>query len=116
MNYNDSKGIYLMYLRKSRADEYNQDVENILKRHEEELQSLAKREFCELIPEKYIFREVVSGGTIKDRPLMKEILKMMESGIIAGVLVVDPQRLSRGDLLDQGHIINAFKYFNYNAL
>ena len=39
--YNDSKGIYLMYLRKSRADEYNQDVENILKRHEKELQSLA---------------------------------------------------------------------------
>ena len=60
MNYNDSKGIYLMYLRKSRADEYNQDVENILKRHEEDLQSLAKREFGELIPEKYIFREVGS--------------------------------------------------------
>lgn len=35
-------------------------------------QTLAKRDLAELIPEKYIFREVVSGGTIKDRPLRKE--------------------------------------------
>lgn len=111
MNYLTTEGIYIMYLRKSRADE-KLAIENVLEKHESELQLLAERELGYRIPENYIFREIVSGGTLKDRPLIQEILKMMESGIVKGVLVVDPQRLTRGDMLDQGHIINAFKYTN----
>lgn len=108
--------IYLIYLRKSRSDGESFSPEEILARHEEELQLLAERELGARIPEDRIFREVVSGETIKDRPIMSEIMKIMESGKVKGVLVVDPQRLTRGDLLDKGNLINAFKYTNTQIL
>lgn len=111
-----TEDIYFIYLRKSRADGENASLEEVLSRHEEELQLLAERELGCRIPEDRIFREVVSGETIKDRPIMSEIMKIMESGKIKGVLVVDPQRLTRGDLLDKGHLINAFKYTNTEIL
>lgn len=62
------------------------------------------------IPEENIYREVVSGETIADRPKMKELLSRIESKNIKGVLVIEPQRFSRGDLVDCGNIIRAFKY------
>lgn len=110
MNNYDSKEIYIMYLRKSRADE--QSIEDVLQKHEDDLQLFAEKTIGYRIPEKHIFREIVSGETISSRPLMKEVLKIMETGNVKGVLCVDPQRLTRGDMLDQGHIVNAFKYTN----
>lgn len=85
-------------------------VEEVLARHEEQLQEYAKREFGEIIPESQIYREVVSGETIADRPVMKQIMRLLETGTIKGVLVIEPQRLSRGDLEDCGKIINTFRY------
>ncbi|MGN0348316.1 MAG: recombinase family protein, partial [Roseburia sp.] len=52
------------------------------------------------------------GGTIADRPVREQIMRLIETHSIKGVLVVDPQRLSRGDLEDCGRIINAFRYTN----
>lgn len=102
----------IIYLRKSRSDDPSMSVEEVLARHEQQLQEYAESLFGERIPEHHIFREVVSGETISDRPVMKEIMKLLETGTIKGVLVIEPQRLSRGDLEDCGRIINTFRYTN----
>lgn len=101
---------YIMYLRKSRADDPNESVEEVLSKHETILQNFSVSKFGERIPEKNIYREIVSGETIQDRPKIKEVLNLIENESILGVLVVEPQRLTRGDLIDCGTIINAFKY------
>lgn len=72
--------------------------------------------FGKMIPEENIFREVVSGETIADRPEMRKVLSRLESAKIKGVIVVEPQRLSRGDLVDCGNVIRAFKYTNTQIL
>ena len=100
----------IMYLRKSRSDDISMSVEDVIAKHEHILQEYCEREFGARLPENRIFREVVSGETIADRPVMKEIMKLLETGTIKGVLVVEPQRLSRGDLEDCGKIINTFRY------
>ena len=102
----------IMYLRKSRSDDPYMTVEEVLARHERQLQDYALSSFGSTIPEERIFREVVSGETIADRPVMQSVMKYLESGQIKGVLVIEPQRLSRGDLEDCGRIINAFRYTN----
>ncbi|MFR7604462.1 MAG: recombinase family protein [Oscillospiraceae bacterium] len=103
---------YLMYLRKSRADGEHETIEEILVRHEKILQEYAEKNIGKAVPEENIFREIVSGETIKDRPLMNKLLKCIQNEQITGVLVIEPQRLSRGDLHDCGTIIRAFQYTN----
>lgn len=102
--------IWLMYLRKSRQDDPNETVEQVLARHELLLQEWAERELGHRIPEEYIFREVVSGECISDREEIQKVLRTIESTDVAGVLVVDPQRLSRGDLIDCGTLMTTFQY------
>ena len=101
---------YLMYLRKSRADGEHETVEEVLAKHYKILQDHAVATIGRLIPEDKIYREVVSGETIQDRPEMKKLLDRIQAEEITGVFVVDPQRLSRGDLSDCGTIIRAFRY------
>ena len=103
---------YLMYLRKSRADGDNETIEEVLFKHERDLQNFSIRMFGSKIPEENIFREVVSGETIEDRPEVQKVLSLIESDDIKGVLVIDPQRLSRGDWEDGGKILSTFKYSN----
>lgn len=105
-----SSEAFIIYLRKSRADNPNESVEEILFKHEEMLQELAERELGGRIPEHCIFREVVSGETIDERPEMLKILSMIENPAVSTVLVVEPQRLSRGDLEDCGRVVNALRY------
>lgn len=100
----------LMYLRKSRSDNPYETVEEVLSRHETILQEYAEKAYGQQIPESQIYREIVSGEKIETRPEMKNILKRIESPDIESVLVVDPQRLSRGDLMDCGRLIQALKY------
>ena len=102
--------MYLLYLRKSRADGEHETVEEVLAKHYRILQDYAAAKLGGAIPEKCIYREVVSGETIQDRPEMKRLLDRIQTEEIKGVLVVDPQRLSRGDLSDCGTIIRAFRY------
>ena len=101
---------YIMYLRKSRADRPDESVEEVVAKHESILQDYAKRRFGHTIPEENIYREVVSGETIADRPYMQKVLQIIEQKECLGVLVADPQRITRGDLLDCGTIVNAFRY------
>lgn len=101
---------YIIYLRKSRADNPHESVEEVLEKHEIQLQEYAERELGGRIPEHCIFREVVSGETIAERPEMNKVLAMIENPKLKGVLVVEPQRLSRGDLEDCGKVVNAFRF------
>ena len=99
---------YLIYLRKSRADreaELRGEGET-LARHEKMLLDLAKRQH---LPIGEIYREVVSGETIASRPMMQQLLSEVEQGIWDGVLVMEVERLARGDTIDQGIVAQAFK-------
>ena len=104
----------LIYLRKSRKDyEFsNEPIEKTLERHEKLLQEFALKSYGKEIPEQNIFREVVSGDTIADRPKMQEILSLIENKEYQAVLVLEIERLARGNTIDQGIIAQTFEYTN----
>ena len=98
-----------IYLRKSRADreaEAHGEGET-LARHERILLDLAKKRGYNIGA---IYKEVVSGETISARPVMQQLLHEVESGMWDGVLVVEVERLARGDTIDQGVVSRAFQY------
>lgn len=103
---------YLIYLRKSRQDDPRETVEEVLVKHETMLQEYAQKELGGRIPEENIYREVVSGESIDDREEIQKVLARIEDPAIKGVLVIEPQRLSRGDLEDCGRLISDFLYTN----
>ena len=119
-NYIDFSGFsldeFLVYLRKSRSDDPLLSVEEVLARHEAILDEWCEKNLGGKVPEENKYREVVSGETIADRPDMQTILKRIESPKIKGVLVVEVQRLSRGDLEDAGRIIKLFRFTNTLAV
>lgn len=100
----------LVYLRKSRSDDPILSVEEVLQKHETILDEWCSRNLGAKIPETNKFREVVSGETIDDRPEIQKVLRMIESPKIKAVLVVEVQRLSRGDLEDAGKLIKFLRY------
>lgn len=98
-----------IYLRKSRADreaEVRGEGET-LARHERILLDLAKSRNYNIGA---IYKEVVSGETISARPVMQQVLHEVEAGMWDGVLVVEVERLARGDTIDQGIVSRAFQY------
>lgn len=98
-----------MYLRKSRADteaEARGEGET-LARHEAALQELARRQNLPVIQ---VYRELVSGESIAARPVMQQILAEIGQGQWTGVLVMEVERLARGDTIDQGYVSQTFKY------
>ncbi len=100
---------YAIYLRKSRMDieaEQHGEMET-LARHEQTLLSLAKRKNLIIGA---IYKEIVSGETIAARPVMKQLLREIEAGMWDGVLVMEVERLARGDTIDQGIVQRAFQY------
>ena len=104
-------GIYLMYLRKSRADNPDESVEEVLAKHEKLLQDYFTRELGHPIPEDCIYREVVSGGEdISEREEMRKVLARIEDADVLGCACADPQRLSRGSLTDCDLIIDKFRF------
>lgn len=103
---------YIIYLRKSRQDNPTETVAEVLAKHERILQDYAKAEFGHSIPEEHIYREVVSGESIEEREQMRLVLAEAENPNCLGVIVVDPQRLSRGDLLDCGRLISHLRFSN----
>jgi hypothetical protein len=100
----------IMYLRKSRTDNQFESVTEVLQRHEQILQDYCMRTFGEPIPQSNIYREVVSGETISDRPVMMKLLDDIEKGDIDAVIVIEPQRLTRGSFGDIDRIVNSFLY------
>ena len=107
---------FLVYLRKSRSDDPLLSVEEVLAKHEAILDEWCEKNLGGKVPEENKYREVVSGETIADRPKMQTILKRMESPKIKGVIIVEVQRLSRGDLEDAGRIIKLFRFTNTLAV
>lgn len=104
----------LIYLRKSRTDDPALSVEEVLSKHEQMLNEWVERNLpCPgIIPESNRYREVVSGETIESRPQVQELLRRIESPRIKAVLIVEPQRLSRGDLEDIGRLVKLLRYTN----
>lgn len=100
-----------MYLRKSRKDDELETatVEETLARHERTLLEFAHK--LNITIDK-IYREVVSGETIAARPMMQQMLNDMESGNCDGVLVMEVERLARGNTMDQGFVSQAFQLSN----
>ena len=101
---------WLMYLRKSRQDNPDEPVSEVLAKHEQILQEWARRELGHEIAEEYIYREVVSGESLSDRVEIRKVLSRIEDPQVAGIAVVEPQRLSRGDLEDCGKLISTLLY------
>ena len=99
----------IMYLRKSRA-ERNETVEEVLARHEKILQDYAIQTFGKKIPEENIYREVVSGETLDERIEIKKVFTRLEKEPIRALLVVEPQRISRGGMSDCGRVVDIIKY------
>jgi DNA invertase Pin-like site-specific DNA recombinase len=101
---------WIMYLRKSRQDDPNETVEEVLAKHEAILQEWAKRELGREISEDCIYREIISGESLAERVEVQKVLNRIEDLNVVGVLVVEPQRLSRGDLEDCGKLISTLRY------
>ena len=101
---------FILYLRKSRADDPNETVEEVLSKHEARLQAFMERTYGFRIPEENIFREVCSAESIAERTEMKKVLSKIEDPNIIGVVVADVPRLSRGDLGDCNTVINSFRF------
>lgn len=109
-------GKVIIYLRKSREDmidgRYASDEET-LSRHLGQLQEWAKRCLGYEIPEENIYKEVVSGEKISARPVFQEVLSMVEKDeSIDAILCINCSRLSRGDLIDCGNLINILEITN----
>jgi DNA invertase Pin-like site-specific DNA recombinase len=102
----------LVYLRKSRSDDPLLSVEEVLAKHEAMLDEWAEKSFGEKIPDNNKFREVVSGETIADRPEIQKLLRMVESPKYKAILIVEVERLSRGDLEDAGRLIKLLRFTN----
>lgn len=98
---------YAIYLRKSRADleaEAHGEGET-LARHEAALTRLAAQRGLSVVR---TYREIVSGDTISARPEMQNLLSAVRTGIYAGVIVMEVERLARGNTKDQGIVAEAF--------
>ena len=97
----------VIYLRKSRADEDAETVEDTLRRHKETLLEFAARH-GELTISR-IYEDVVSGDSLYARPAMLELLQAAEKDEFEAVLCMDIDRLGRGATSEQGIILETFK-------
>jgi site-specific DNA recombinase len=100
------------YLRKSRSDDPLLTVEEVLSKHEAMLDEWAEKHLGGVVPEENKYREVVSGETIAERPEINRVLRLIESPRYKAVAVVEPQRLTRGDLEDIGRLMKLLKHTN----
>ena len=106
-----SKEWYAIYLRKSRAD---LDLEAMgegetLARHRTMLYDLAAKHGIH--PDQIVvYEEVVSGESLSARPEAQRLLNDVYQKKYKGVLVVEIERLARGNTKDQGEVADAFQY------
>lgn len=102
----------LEYGRKSRTDDPLLTLEEVLEKHSKILEEYAIRNLGGPIPEENKYKEVKSSERIDDRPEMVRLLKAIESPAVKAILIVEVQRLSRGDLEDAGRLIKLLRYTN----
>ena len=94
-----------LYLRKSR-DEEHESKDVTLARHENLLRDYCKRNKLHIVA---VYKEVVSGESIANRPEMQRLLDDVDAGLYNGVVCVEIERLSRGNQIDQYEILEVFK-------
>lgn len=91
-----------VYLRKSRGEE-----EDLVKH------TTILKDICERNNWKFIeYKEIGTSDSIELRPVMKKLLEDVQADIYDAVLVVDYDRLSRGDMGEQDKIRKVFKRTN----
>lgn len=95
-----------IYLRKSRADEQDESIDDTLHRHRETLLALARERGDSVSA---FYEEVVSGDSLYSRPEMLRLLEDVSAGSYDAVLCMDIDRLGRGGMSDQGIILDTFK-------
>lgn len=101
--------LYAMYLRKSRADIELEAIskEETLARHKTLLYALAERHG--ILPSQIVvYQEIVSGDSLDARPEALKLLADVHARKYRGVLVVEVERLARGNTKDQGEVAEAF--------
>src|SRR5690606_3263376 len=108
----DGRSYYMervaIYLRKSRADldaEARGEGET-LEKHRKMLTELAEEKGYNIVK---IYEEIASGESITHRPEMVKLLEKVKRGLYDAVLVMDIDRLGRGNMQDQGLILDTFK-------
>ena len=94
-----------IYLRKSREED-NETREETLARHERILFDYCNKNNLII---KQIYKEVVSGESISNRPQMQLLLDDVKNNLYDGVVCVELERLSRGNQIDQAEILEIFK-------
>lgn len=102
----------LEYSRKSQSDDPLLTVEEVLQKHEALLDEWSLKHLGEKVPAKNKFREVVSGENLDNRPEINKVLRLIESPKYKAIKIVEPQRLTRGDLEDIGRIMKLLKLTN----
>lgn len=108
---------YAMYLRKSRADLELEAMgeEETLARHRAMLEALAAKH--DIHPDQItVYHELVSGDSIDERPEMQRLLADVYAKKYKGVLVVEVERLARGNTKDQGEVADAFQASNTHII
>jgi len=93
-----------IYLRKSRA-KGQEETDETLEKHNSLLTNFAKKHNLRYV----IYQEIVSGDSIDNRPEMIRLLDDIENDLYDAVLVVDFDRLGRGNEEDSGKIKRIFK-------
>lgn len=109
-----------IYLRKSRADideERKAAAEgktyDTLARHRRNLMEVVRLEDHNLID---TFEELVTGESILERTEIQKMLKRIDLGEAEAILVMDMDRLGRGDMFDSGILDRAFRYNNVKLI
>lgn len=105
-----------IYLRKSRADVEEEqkaiatgETYDTLGKHRRELLHVARQNKHNVMD---IYEELVSGEYIASRPAMQQMLENIAADKYEAILVVDIDRLGRGNKADQSRIENALKNTN----
>lgn len=102
---------YAIYLRKSRADVEAEKLGEgeTLARHKKILTDLAARKSLYVGK---IYQEIVSGETIAARPEIQNLIKDCYAGMWRGIIIIDVDRLSRGNQGDMQTIMDCLKFSN----
>lgn len=107
----DPQGLqYAIYLRKSRADLEMEALGEgeTLARHKHMLEALAAKHNISM-NQITVYKEMVSGDSIDERPEMQRLLADVYAKKYKAVLVVEVERLARGNTKDQGEVADAFQ-------
>ena len=77
-------------------------VEETLSRHRQILDRFCKDKKLNVVE---VLEEVVSGESLAARPKMLRLLELVSTGMYAGVVCMDIERLSRGSSMEAGYIM-----------